>query len=205
MLILAFLSYIYIPFLFWSLATNSFSLCHNFCFASLNCISPLLIPTCSVCLLSSWLEGCYGNSDLKEELKNYLFLSQQALSPFIQLIPFSFPLSSLLTKTQIHTHRHLHTHVQKQTDTFLHFFERGHQTKEEVSDLFGLWDSWDSKRAGQAECTTAVTKAKIWAWKDFWTTICRLRRGKQCPVNNVCSGDGALLNGTLWISRENIL
>ncbi|TWW53911.1 R2DM Retrovirus-related Pol polyprotein from type II retrotransposable element [Takifugu flavidus] len=34
------------------------------------------------------------------------------------------------------------------------------------------------------------------ASKRFWTTIRRLRRGKQCTVNTVCSGDGVLLTST---------
>ncbi len=34
------------------------------------------------------------------------------------------------------------------------------------------------------------------ASKRFWTTIRRFRRGKQCTVNTVFSGDGALLTST---------
>ena len=34
------------------------------------------------------------------------------------------------------------------------------------------------------------------ASKRFWTTIRRLRRGKQCIVNTVYGGDGALLTST---------
>lgn len=34
------------------------------------------------------------------------------------------------------------------------------------------------------------------ALKRFWTTIWHLRRGKQCTVNTVLSGDGVLLTST---------
>ncbi|TWW57321.1 R2DM Retrovirus-related Pol polyprotein from type II retrotransposable element [Takifugu flavidus] len=58
---------------------------------------------------------------------------------------------------------------------------------------------------------TAVAEAKTRAWEEFgeamendfrtaskrfWTTIRRLRRGKQCTVNTVYSGDGVLLTST---------
>ncbi|KAK0150407.1 Craniofacial development protein 2 [Merluccius polli] len=59
--------------------------------------------------------------------------------------------------------------------------------------------------------TVAVTEAKTRTWEEFgeamendfqtaskrfWTTIRRLRRGKQCIVNTVYGGDGALLTST---------
>ncbi|TWW77679.1 hypothetical protein D4764_12G0010690 [Takifugu flavidus] len=57
----------------------------------------------------------------------------------------------------------------------------------------------------------AVAQAKTRAWEEFgeaikndfwtaskrfWTTIRRLRKGKQCTVNTVYSGDGVLLTST---------
>ncbi|TWW73571.1 hypothetical protein D4764_15G0009650 [Takifugu flavidus] len=66
---------------------------------------------------------------------------------------------------------------------------------------------WQAKRSA----ATAVAEAKTWAWEEFgeamendfrtaskrfWTTIRRLRKGKQCIVNAVYSGDGVLLTST---------
>ena len=68
-------------------------------------------------------------------------------------------------------------------------------------------------RYRQAKRTTAAAvaeaKTRTWeefgeamendfqtAWKRFWTTIWRLRRGKQCIVNTVYGGGGALLTST---------
>ena len=57
----------------------------------------------------------------------------------------------------------------------------------------------------------SAVAAKTWTWEEFgeamendfrtaskrfWTTIRRLRRGKQCIVNTVYGGDGALLTST---------
>lgn len=57
----------------------------------------------------------------------------------------------------------------------------------------------------------AVAKVKAWTWESreamennvwmasrrFWSTIGQLRRGKQCTINTVYSGDGMLLTLTL--------
>ncbi|TWW66800.1 hypothetical protein D4764_20G0008320 [Takifugu flavidus] len=68
--------------------------------------------------------------------------------------------------------------------------------------------------SGQAECSYGGSEAKTRAWEEFgeamgndfrtaskrfWTTIQRLRKGKQCrgeAVNTVYSGDGVLLTST---------
>ncbi|TWW71179.1 hypothetical protein D4764_17G0006620 [Takifugu flavidus] len=62
----------------------------------------------------------------------------------------------------------------------------------------------DRYRQAKRSAATAVAKAKTWAWEEFgeavendfrtaskrfWTTIRRLRRGKQCTVSAVYSGD----------------
>ncbi|KAK0132400.1 Craniofacial development protein 2 [Merluccius polli] len=66
---------------------------------------------------------------------------------------------------------------------------------------------WQAKRSA----AVAVTEAKTRTWEEFgeamendfrtaskrfWTTIRRLRRGKQCIVNTVYGGDDALLTST---------
>ena len=68
----------------------------------------------------------------------------------------------------------------------------------------------ESYRTKQS-AAVAVTEAKPRTWEEFgeamendfrmaskrfWTTIRRLRRGKQCIVNTVYGGDGALLTST---------
>ena len=72
---------------------------------------------------------------------------------------------------------------------------------------------WQAKRSTAA----AVAEAKTRTWEEFgeamendfrtaskrfWTTIRRLRRGKQCIVNTVYGGDGALM--ALWVGGRNI-
>ena len=66
-------------------------------------------------------------------------------------------------------------------------------------------------RQAKRIAAVAVTEAKTRTWEEFgeamkndfqaaskrfWTTIRRLRRGKQCIVNTVYGGDGALLTST---------
>ncbi|KAK0151763.1 Craniofacial development protein 2 [Merluccius polli] len=66
-------------------------------------------------------------------------------------------------------------------------------------------------RQAKRSAAMAVTEAKTRTWEEFgeamendfrtaskrfWTTIRRLRRGKQCIVNTVYGGDGALLTST---------
>ncbi|TWW56347.1 hypothetical protein D4764_08G0003340 [Takifugu flavidus] len=69
----------------------------------------------------------------------------------------------------------------------------------------------DRYRQAKRSAATAVAEAKTQAWEEFgeamendfrtaskrfWTTIRNLRKGKQCTVNTVYSGDGVLLNST---------
>ncbi|TWW70386.1 hypothetical protein D4764_18G0011920 [Takifugu flavidus] len=56
----------------------------------------------------------------------------------------------------------------------------------------------DGYRRAKRSAATAVAEAKTRAWEEFrfWTTIRCLRRGKQCTVNTVYSGDGVLLTST---------
>ena len=66
-------------------------------------------------------------------------------------------------------------------------------------------------RQAKRSAAVVVTEAKTRTWEEFgeamendfrtaskrfWTTIRRLRRGKQCIVNTVYGGDGALLTST---------
>ncbi|KAK0156590.1 Craniofacial development protein 2 [Merluccius polli] len=66
-------------------------------------------------------------------------------------------------------------------------------------------------RQAKRSAAVAVTEAKTRTWEEFgeamendfrtaskrfWTTIRRLRRGKQCIINTVYGGDGALLTST---------
>ena len=75
------------------------------------------------------------------------------------------------------------------------------------------------RQAKQSEAA-AVAKAKTRTWEEFgeamendfrtasqrfWTPIRRLRRGKQCIVNTVYGGDGALLTSTWDVVVEGIL
>ncbi|TWW60624.1 R2 Retrovirus-related Pol polyprotein from type I retrotransposable element [Takifugu flavidus] len=75
----------------------------------------------------------------------------------------------------------------------------------------GTPEAADGYRRAKRSAATAVAEAKTRAWEEFgeamendfrtaskrfWTTIWRLRRGKQCTVNTVYSGDGVLLTST---------
>ena len=66
-------------------------------------------------------------------------------------------------------------------------------------------------RQAKRSAAAAVAEAKTQTWEEFgeamendfrtaskrfWTTIRRLRRGKQCIINTVYGGDGALLTST---------
>ncbi|TWW73510.1 hypothetical protein D4764_15G0009040 [Takifugu flavidus] len=75
----------------------------------------------------------------------------------------------------------------------------------------GTPEAADGYRQAKRSAATAVAEAKTRAWEEFgeatendfrtaskrfWTTIRRLRKGKQCTVNTVYSGDGVLLTST---------
>ncbi|TWW78139.1 R2 Retrovirus-related Pol polyprotein from type I retrotransposable element [Takifugu flavidus] len=73
----------------------------------------------------------------------------------------------------------------------------------------GTPEAADRYRRAKRSAATAVAEAKTraefgeamendfrTASKRFWTTIRRLRKGKQCTVNTVYSGDGVLLTST---------
>ncbi|TWW78262.1 hypothetical protein D4764_11G0003830 [Takifugu flavidus] len=75
----------------------------------------------------------------------------------------------------------------------------------------GTPEAADRYRQAKRSTATAVGKAKTRAWEEFgeamennlrtaskrfWTTIRCLRKGKQCTVNTVYSGDGVLLTST---------
>ncbi|TWW74691.1 hypothetical protein D4764_14G0006940 [Takifugu flavidus] len=75
----------------------------------------------------------------------------------------------------------------------------------------GTPEAADRYRQAKRSTATAVAEAKTRAWEEFgeamendfrtaskrfWTTIRRLRKGKQCTVNTVYSGDGVLLTST---------
>ncbi|TWW68222.1 hypothetical protein D4764_19G0000200 [Takifugu flavidus] len=75
----------------------------------------------------------------------------------------------------------------------------------------GTPEAADGYRHAKRSAATAVAEAKTRVWEEFgeamennfwmaskrfWTTIRRLRRGKQCTVNTVYSGDGVLLTST---------
>ncbi|TWW80939.1 hypothetical protein D4764_01G0007540 [Takifugu flavidus] len=75
----------------------------------------------------------------------------------------------------------------------------------------GTPEAADRYRQAKRSAATAVAEAKTRAWEEFgeamendfrtaskrfWTTIRRLRKGKQCTVNTVYSGDGVLLTST---------
>ena len=72
----------------------------------------------------------------------------------------------------------------------------------------GTLEAADRYRQTKRNAAAAVSKAKTQTWEEFgeamendfrtaskrfWTTIRRLRRGKQCSVNTVYGADGALL------------
>ena len=72
----------------------------------------------------------------------------------------------------------------------------------------GTPEAADGYRLAKRNAASVVAKAKTRAWEEFgeamendfrtaskrfWTTIRRLRRGKQCAVNTVSGGDGALV------------
>ncbi|TWW67426.1 HEAT repeat-containing protein 3 [Takifugu flavidus] len=82
-----------------------------------------------------------------------------------------------------------------------------------ISAMRSVLQQLASKNIPQDErsAATAVAEAKTRAWEEFgeavgndfrtaskrfWTTIRRLRKGKQCTVNAVYSGDGVLLTST---------
>ncbi|TWW74380.1 hypothetical protein D4764_14G0003820 [Takifugu flavidus] len=75
----------------------------------------------------------------------------------------------------------------------------------------GTPEAADRYRQAKQSVATAFAKAKTQAWEEFgeamendfrmnskrfWTTIRRLRKGKQCTLNTVYSGDGVLLTST---------
>ncbi|TKS65443.1 putative 149 kDa protein ORF 2 [Collichthys lucidus] len=75
----------------------------------------------------------------------------------------------------------------------------------------GTPEAADGYRHAKRNAASVVAEAKTRAWEEFgeamesdfrtasrrfWTTIRRLRRGKQCTVNTVFSGDGVLLTST---------
>ncbi|TWW77601.1 hypothetical protein D4764_12G0009910 [Takifugu flavidus] len=75
----------------------------------------------------------------------------------------------------------------------------------------GTPEAADGYRRAKRSAAMAVAEAKTRAWEEFceamendfrtaskrfWTTIQRLRKGKQCTVNAVYSGDGVLLTST---------
>ncbi|TWW77463.1 hypothetical protein D4764_12G0008530 [Takifugu flavidus] len=75
----------------------------------------------------------------------------------------------------------------------------------------GTPEAADGYRRAKRSAATAAAEAKTRAWEEFgeamendfrtaskrfWTTIRRLRGGKQCTVNTVYSGDGVLLTST---------
>ena len=75
----------------------------------------------------------------------------------------------------------------------------------------GTPEAADRYRLAKWVAASAVAQAKIRAWEEFgeamendfrtaskrfWSTIRRLRGGKQCTVNTVYSADGALLTST---------
>uniref|UniRef100_A0A3P9PV83 Reverse transcriptase domain-containing protein n=1 Tax=Poecilia reticulata TaxID=8081 RepID=A0A3P9PV83_POERE len=75
----------------------------------------------------------------------------------------------------------------------------------------GTSEAADRYRRAKRHAARVVAEAKTRAWEEFgeametdfrtasrrfWSTIRRLRRGKQCSTNTVYSGDGALLTST---------
>ncbi|TWW76582.1 hypothetical protein D4764_13G0012440 [Takifugu flavidus] len=61
----------------------------------------------------------------------------------------------------------------------------------------GTPEAADRYRQAKRSAATAVAEAKTRAWEEFGeATIRRLRKGKQCTVNTVYSGDGVLLTST---------
>ncbi|TWW71625.1 hypothetical protein D4764_16G0001220 [Takifugu flavidus] len=75
----------------------------------------------------------------------------------------------------------------------------------------GTPEAADRYRQAKRSAATAVAEAKTRTWEEFseamendfrmaskrfWTTIWRLREGKQCTVNTVYRGDGVLLTST---------
>ncbi|TWW80933.1 hypothetical protein D4764_01G0007480 [Takifugu flavidus] len=75
----------------------------------------------------------------------------------------------------------------------------------------GTPEAADRYRRAKRSAATAVAEAKTRAWEEFgeamendfrtaskrfWTTIRHPRKGKQCTVNTVYSGDGVLLTST---------
>ncbi|XP_061650970.1 uncharacterized protein LOC133487820 [Phyllopteryx taeniolatus] len=71
----------------------------------------------------------------------------------------------------------------------------------------GTPEAADGSRLAKQNAALVVAEAKTRVWeameedfrtasRNFWSTIRRLRRGKQCTINTVYSGDGALLTST---------
>ncbi|XP_051775570.1 uncharacterized protein LOC127525979 [Erpetoichthys calabaricus] len=75
----------------------------------------------------------------------------------------------------------------------------------------GTLEAADRYQQAKRNAASVVAEAKTRAWEEFgeamendfrtasrrfWSTVRRLRRGKQCSVNTVYGGDGALLTST---------
>ncbi|XP_054643965.1 uncharacterized protein LOC129188028 [Dunckerocampus dactyliophorus] len=75
----------------------------------------------------------------------------------------------------------------------------------------GTPEAADGYRQAKRHAASAVVEAKTRVWEEFgeamkhdfwsaskrfWQTVRRLRKGKQCPVHTVYSGDGGLLTST---------
>lgn len=63
----------------------------------------------------------------------------------------------------------------------------------------GSLDAADRYWQAERNAATLVVETKAQDWtssKRFWTTIPHPRRGKQCAVNTVYSGDGVLVTST---------
>ncbi|XP_061646121.1 uncharacterized protein LOC133485831 [Phyllopteryx taeniolatus] len=54
----------------------------------------------------------------------------------------------------------------------------------------------EAKTRAREDFGEAMEKDLRTASRKFWSTLRRLRRGKQCTANTVCSGDGAPLTST---------
>ena len=81
----------------------------------------------------------------------------------------------------------------------------------------GTPEAADGYRQAKRNAASAVAEAKTRAWEEFgeamerdyrsaskrfWSTIRRLRRGKQCSTNTVYGGDGELLTSTRDVVRR---
>lgn len=90
--------------------------------------------------------------------------------------------------------------------------EGSHQAnKGLLSGLASLWEAADGYQQAKQNGTWAVAEAKTPVWekfgkamekdfwsatKQFWQTVRRLRRGKQCSTHMVYSAGGVLLTST---------